>query len=441
MALWGAAWWVLALLLRRPSTAMAWLPAETEHRLGSAAARITAAAEGFDRLRAELAAAGGHTTSRLLAGLSLEDVGLLRGEGESQELMSRFASLQTMATVPVNPKPFLNDLTGKLVLTKLKWGMEYKGTLKGGGPGSQVPGGGSGSGAKWSVVRQHASFSPAASCTGGGRVQPGGEEAHCHDRPDPWNRRAALRHLCSHVPEVLATPRGEAQQDGAGCPGADDAAGPERCTMCEACEAMFVDLSPYCFYREACSVASQDPVGDICQTVGVEKQEIFRRVDSAAELAANARDQAQAHGSRVHSVLSSGCLRLLPAHKGIISRTPGDLLLFCLWVVTVLYLTLQIALVAFRIAWRIFLFGLKLLCCCGCCGLCFGSRGGASSKSKAQAKSGGKKKSIDPYMNLQLLNTEEWVDGSFRGNLGEVFIRCNNVLYIRGMADEESDMD
>mmetsp|Transcript_96684 Transcript_96684/g.134165 ORF Transcript_96684/g.134165 Transcript_96684/m.134165 type:complete len:213 (-) Transcript_96684:257-895(-) len=142
-----------------------------------------------------------------------------------------------------------------------------------------------------------------------------------------------------------------------------------------------------------------DPVGDICQTVGVEKQEIFRRVDSAAELAANARDQAQAHGSRVHSVLSSvthtvvdGFERLLPAHKGIISRTPGDLLLFCLWVVTVLYLTLQIALVAFRIAWRIFLFGLKLLCCCGCCGLCFGSRGGASSKSKAQAKSGGKKK-------------------------------------------------
>ena len=29
---------------------------------------------------------------------------------------------------------------------------------------------------------------------------------------------------------------------------------------------------------------------------------------------------------------------------------------------------LQIALVAFRIAWRIFLFGLKLLCCCGCLG-------------------------------------------------------------------------
>src|SRR4051794_29693198 len=29
--------------------------------------------------------------------------------------------------VPVNPKPFLNELTGKPVIVKLKWGMEYKG--------------------------------------------------------------------------------------------------------------------------------------------------------------------------------------------------------------------------------------------------------------------------------------------------------------------------
>jgi len=31
--------------------------------------------------------------------------------------------------VPVNPKPFLNDLTGKAVMVKLKWGQEYKGFL------------------------------------------------------------------------------------------------------------------------------------------------------------------------------------------------------------------------------------------------------------------------------------------------------------------------
>lgn len=40
--------------------------------------------------------------------------------------------------------------------------------------------------------------------------------------------------------------------------------------------------------------------------------------------------------------------------------------------------------------------------------------------------------SIDNYMNLQLLNTEEFVDGKSTGALGEVLIRCNNVLWISG---------
>ena len=32
--------------------------------------------------------------------------------------------------------------------------------------------------------------------------------------------------------------------------------------------------------------------------------------------------------------------------------------------------------------------------------------------------------STDAYMNLQLANTEEFIDGTFTGNLGEVLIRC-----------------
>ena len=32
-------------------------------------------------------------------------------------------------TAPVNPKPFLASMTGKQVVVKLKWGMEYKGFL------------------------------------------------------------------------------------------------------------------------------------------------------------------------------------------------------------------------------------------------------------------------------------------------------------------------
>ena len=46
--------------------------------------------------------------------------------------------------------------------------------------------------------------------------------------------------------------------------------------------------------------------------------------------------------------------------------------------------------------------------------------------------------SVDSYMNLQLASSEEWIGGKLAGNLGEVLIRCNNVLYIRGVQEEEA---
>ena len=46
--------------------------------------------------------------------------------------------------------------------------------------------------------------------------------------------------------------------------------------------------------------------------------------------------------------------------------------------------------------------------------------------------------SVDSYMNLQLAGTEEWIGGRMLGNLGEVLIRCNNVLYIRGLKTGET---
>ena len=47
--------------------------------------------------------------------------------------------------------------------------------------------------------------------------------------------------------------------------------------------------------------------------------------------------------------------------------------------------------------------------------------------------------SVDGYMNVQLASTEEYIDGTLTGNLGEVLIRCNNVLYIRGLEEESED--
>jgi len=44
--------------------------------------------------------------------------------------------------------------------------------------------------------------------------------------------------------------------------------------------------------------------------------------------------------------------------------------------------------------------------------------------------------STDSYMNLQLANAEEFQDEKSNGMLGEIFIRCNNVLYIREVITE-----
>ncbi|KAF7543492.1 hypothetical protein G7046_g9989 [Stylonectria norvegica] len=46
--------------------------------------------------------------------------------------------------------------------------------------------------------------------------------------------------------------------------------------------------------------------------------------------------------------------------------------------------------------------------------------------------------SIDSYMNIQLRDTEEFIDQKSQGTLGQVLIRCNNVLWIRGADQGES---
>jgi hypothetical protein len=35
------------------------------------------------------------------------------------------------------------------------------------------------------------------------------------------------------------------------------------------------------------------------------------------------------------------------------------------------------------------------------------------------------------FVLMQLLHTEEWVNGENKGELGEVLVRCNNILYVR----------
>ncbi|KAI8320829.1 putative small nuclear ribonucleoprotein F [Martensiomyces pterosporus] len=47
--------------------------------------------------------------------------------------------------------------------------------------------------------------------------------------------------------------------------------------------------------------------------------------------------------------------------------------------------------------------------------------------------------SSDSYMNIQLINAEEFQDGNSTGELpGELLIRCNNVLYIRELVLDDA---
>mmetsp|Transcript_13015 Transcript_13015/g.23148 ORF Transcript_13015/g.23148 Transcript_13015/m.23148 type:complete len:82 (-) Transcript_13015:213-458(-) len=46
--------------------------------------------------------------------------------------------------------------------------------------------------------------------------------------------------------------------------------------------------------------------------------------------------------------------------------------------------------------------------------------------------------SVDAYMNIQLAETKEYINEQLTGKLGEVLIRCNNVLYLRGVPEQSS---
>jgi small nuclear ribonucleoprotein F len=45
--------------------------------------------------------------------------------------------------------------------------------------------------------------------------------------------------------------------------------------------------------------------------------------------------------------------------------------------------------------------------------------------------------STDSYMNIQLANAQEFIDQKFTSDLGQILIRCNNVLWIKGAGQGE----
>ncbi|XP_015910274.1 uncharacterized protein [Parasteatoda tepidariorum] len=46
----------------------------------------------------------------------------------------------------------------------------------------------------------------------------------------------------------------------------------------------------------------------------------------------------------------------------------------------------------------------------------------------------------DAYLNLQLQDAEEYIDGASHGCMKELLIRCNNILYIREYTAPETSV-
>ncbi|KAK4900041.1 hypothetical protein LTR27_002804 [Elasticomyces elasticus] len=49
--------------------------------------------------------------------------------------------------------------------------------------------------------------------------------------------------------------------------------------------------------------------------------------------------------------------------------------------------------------------------------------------------------SVDSYMNVQLSGAEEWISGKSTGTLGQVLIRCNNILWMSAKDQAQSNGD
>ncbi|ODV61780.1 mRNA splicing protein SMX3, partial [Ascoidea rubescens DSM 1968] len=46
---------------------------------------------------------------------------------------------------------------------------------------------------------------------------------------------------------------------------------------------------------------------------------------------------------------------------------------------------------------------------------------------------------VDGYMNLKIDDAYEYINGENKGRIGEIFIRCNNVLFIGEKQEDEED--
>mmetsp|Transcript_13950 Transcript_13950/g.22200 ORF Transcript_13950/g.22200 Transcript_13950/m.22200 type:complete len:230 (-) Transcript_13950:366-1055(-) len=113
----------------------------------------------------------------------------------------------------------------------------------------------------------------------------------------------------------------------------------------------------------------KDPIAEICLKVGCQKEEVLKKLGSAMDMASNAKNTIVLKAGELHEPMTQVTHTLvghfenfMPAYRGLIPRTPGNLVLFCLYITAVLFVLLKVSLMVLRLQLSIFMF----FCCCGC---------------------------------------------------------------------------
>eukprot|EP00440_Ansanella_granifera_P046704 gb/GFBE01050578.1/.p1 GENE.gb/GFBE01050578.1/~~gb/GFBE01050578.1/.p1 ORF type:complete len:229 (+),score=69.81 gb/GFBE01050578.1/:1-687(+) len=118
------------------------------------------------------------------------------------------------------------------------------------------------------------------------------------------------------------------------------------------------------------ALGPEDPITDVCKQVGCKKEEVLTAYETAKDTTVKAKETALARMAQLYEPLNrytdfviDSYESAMPKHAGLIPRTPGNLILFVIYISFAVYTLL-------RVAFYIINCGLSIFCCVCCCGCC-----------------------------------------------------------------------
>jgi len=131
------------------------------------------------------------------------------------------------------------------------------------------------------------------------------------------------------------------------------------------------------------AVLTEDPIGHVCSKAGCKAKDIKDHMGKAQAAVLQAKAQVYEHAAKAQDKLNdvAGMVvdqfeKFVPSYRGVVPKTFGNVALFAIYSLFVVYVVFRIARFAIGLSLGIFC----CVCCCGCC------RGGAAKKGKNSKK-------------------------------------------------------